>query len=126
MQSLRRTNFILYALLFIAVTLCLLIMPLYSEQSKKFYQSGNQIEFYLNSTYVKEEQTAVREIEARYGLASGLEFLALTILFCVSFYLLAKLLKQSKNLSSVLLNQRKDLTVFWVTVSLGYGVRTVI
>lgn len=126
MESLRRTNFILYALLFIAVTLCLLVMPLYSEQSKKFYQSGNQIEFYLNSTYVKEEQTASREIEVRYGLASGLEFLALTILFCVSFYLLAKLLKQSKNLSSVLLNQRKDLTVFWVTVSLGYGVRTVI
>lgn len=126
MESLRRTNFILYALLFITVTLCLLVMPLYSEQSKKFYQSGNQIEFYLNSTYVKEEQTASREIEARYGLASGLEFLALTILFCVSFYLLAKLLKQSKNLSSVLLNQRKDLTVFWVTVSLGYGVRTVI
>ena len=75
---------------------------------------------------MKEEQTEARDIEVRYGLASGSEFLALTILFCVSFYLLAKLLKQSKNLSSVLLNQRKDLTVFWVTVSLGYGVRTVI
>jgi hypothetical protein len=49
----------------------------------------------------------MKEIEDKYGLASGLEFLALTIMFALTFYVLAKLLKQSKNLSSVLKSQRK-------------------
>jgi hypothetical protein len=31
LANLRRTNFILYALTFIAIVLCLLVMPLYSE-----------------------------------------------------------------------------------------------
>lgn len=110
----------------IAIVLCMLVMPLYSEQSKRFYESGDQLKFYTNETYVLEEKNAARKIEAHYGLASGLEFLALTIMFCVSFYILAKLLKHSKNLSSVLQNQRKELTIFWVTIAFGYGLRTII
>jgi hypothetical protein len=65
-------------------------------------------------------------IESKYGFASGLEFLVLTVMFGISFYILSKLLKESDILNSILKNQRRELVLFWITVSFGYGVRTVI
>ena len=65
-------------------------------------------------------------IESKYGFASGLEFLALTVMFAIAFYILSRLLKESDILNTILRNQRRELVLFWITVAFGYGVRTVI
>jgi hypothetical protein len=59
------------------------LVPLYDVQSSRAYNSVDFDKFYLNYTYAIEELDIVREIEKKYGLSSGLEFLALSIMFVV-------------------------------------------
>ena len=68
-------------------------------ESRKYYYQAKPTEIYLNETYAIQEIEMARVIEKRYGFGSGLEFLALSIMFAISFYILAKLLNQGKNLN---------------------------
>ncbi len=110
----------------VAILLSLAILPIFSILSRNIFNGINWDKLYYSETYKLSEEEKARKTESIYGYVSGSEFLLLSIFFVVLFTKLTRMLNKSKFLSADLKSQRKELTIFWVTVFFGYGIRTVL
>ena len=110
----------------VAILLSLAILPIFSILSRNIFKEINWDKLYYSDAYKQSEEDKVRQTESIYGYVSGSEFLLLSILFVILFTKLTRMLNKSELLSDQLKSQRKELTIFWVTVFFGYGIRTLL